>query len=70
MPKTKKEKLDMRRFKKVYMLIFDGRKELYDEFLKYYKEAVAAGSTIPEDVAMIRFRERWTEADDGMWVEA
>lgn len=57
-----------KQFRKFYMLLFNNRKELYDEFLKLYNEAVAAGSTIPEDIAMIKFRDRWMEGDDGEWL--
>jgi len=38
--KTKREKLNKQRFKKMYMQIFNNRKELYDEFMKYYPEMI------------------------------
>lgn len=57
-----------KQFRKIYMQVFDNRKELYDEFLKLYNQAVKDGSTMPEDIAMIKFRDRWTEGDDGSWV--
>lgn len=57
-----------KQFRKFYMLVFNNRKELYDEFLKLYNEAVEAGSTMPEDIAMIKFRDRWMEGEDGEWL--
>lgn len=59
-PRSKSEK-------KFYMKVF-VKKELYDEFLKYYDQAVADGSASPEDKAMVIFRDRYEETEDG-WIE-
>lgn len=57
-----------KRAKSLYMKIFFGDKDLYDEFLQLYDAAVADGSVSPEDVAMIHFRDKYQETDDG-WTE-
>lgn len=50
------------------MKIFFGDKELYKEFLELYDAAVDDESVYPEGAAMIQFRERYEEVDDG-WTE-
>lgn len=57
-----------KRAKRLYMKIFFGNVDLYNEFLGYYDVAVEEGSASPEDKAMIVFREKWIETDEG-WQE-
>ena len=59
---------DPRKLRKYYMKVFHKNVELYNEFLSLYDEAQKEGSAIPEQLAMIRFRERYVEGDEG-WVE-
>ena len=59
---------DPRKLRKYYMKVFFKNVDLYNEFLALYDQAVKEGSTIPEEVAMIRFREIWIEGDEG-WIE-
>ena len=59
---------EIKKLKKYYMKIFDRNNILWKEFLKLYNEAVAEGSEIPAEVAMIRFREKYIETDMG-WEE-
>ena len=58
-----------RKVKRFYIKhVFFGNEELYKEFLKHYDEAVADGSTSAEDMAMIRFRDKYEETDEG-WIK-
>jgi len=57
-----------RELRKYYMKLFQKNVEQYNEFLGLYDEAVKEGSAIPEQLAMIRFRERYVEGDEG-WIE-
>jgi len=54
-----------KRAKRLYMKIFFGDKELYKEFLEYYDLAVEDGSQEPEEKAMITFREKYEDTEDG-----
>jgi len=56
-----------RKLKKYYMKVFYGNEAIYKEFLKFYDQAVEEGSSIPEDVAWVRFREQYIDTDEG-WV--
>ena len=56
---------DPRREKKFLMKIFGGDRDVYKDFLKFYDEAVAEGSMIPDELAFIRFREVYQETDTG-----
>jgi len=59
-----------KRAKKLYMKIFFGDEDLYNEFLQLYDAAVADGSASPEDAAMIHFRDKYVEIDEKPgWVE-
>jgi len=55
------------RAKKYYMKLFRGDKDLYKEFLSLYDRAVEKGSAYPRQLAMIWFREKYTEIS-GRWV--
>jgi len=57
-----------RKAKRLYMKIFFGDKELYKEFLELYDNAVSNDSVDPESAAMVHFRDRYLDTDDG-WVE-
>ena len=59
---------DPRTNKKYYMKVLNKDLELFKVFLSLYDEAVKEGSQIPEDVAWIRFRERYVNTDEG-WKE-
>jgi len=54
-----------KRARKLYMKIFFGDKDLYNDFLAYYDEAVERDSAEPEASAMIMFREKYEEIEDG-----
>jgi len=54
-----------RRAKRLYMKVFGDDAELYKRFLELYDEAVADGSTEPEDKAMIMFRDEHEETEEG-----
>ena len=56
---------DPRKEKKFLMKIFGGDRDVYKDFLKFYDEAVAEGSMIPDELAFIRFREVYQETDTG-----
>ena len=56
--------------KKFYMKVFFNNKDLYDEFLELFDAAVEDGSTKPEDIAMIHFRDKYVEIDEKPgWIE-
>jgi len=59
-----------KRTKSLYMKVFFGDKDLYNEFLELYDAAVDDGSVNPEGVAMIHFRDKYVEIDEKPgWVE-
>jgi len=58
-----------RKIKRFYIKhVFFGDEKLYKEFLKYYDEAIVDGSSSPEDVAMIKFRDKYEDTSEG-WIE-
>ena len=56
---------DPRKEKKFLLRVFGGDREVYKDFLKFYDEAVAEGSIIPQEIAWIRFREVYQETETG-----
>jgi len=58
-----------RELKKFYMKVFEKNEDLYKEFLRLYDEAIKEGSSIPTDLAWIRFKEKYREDDEEGWVE-
>lgn len=56
---------DPRKEKKFLLKVFGGDREVYKDFLKFYDEAVAEGSVIPQELAWIRFREVYQEMEKG-----
>lgn len=53
-----------RKLRKYYMKMFFKNIDLYNEFLALYDEAVKEQSTIPEEVAWIRFRDKYIEGEE------
>jgi len=53
--------------KKFYLKVF-GSQELYDVFLELFNKAVEDGSASPKEKAMILFRDKYEETEDG-WRE-
>ena len=51
--------------RRVFMKAFGQNQQLLDFYIKLYDEAVAAGSTIPDVVAWIKFREVYIETPGG-----
>ena len=49
------------------MKVFFKNVDLYNEFLTLYDEAVKEQSTMPEETAWIRLREKYIEGDEE-WV--
>jgi len=53
--------------KKFYLKVF-GSQKLYDVFVKLFHQAVADRSASPKEKAMILFRDKYEETEDG-WRE-
>lgn len=53
--------------KKFYLKVF-GSQKLYGVFLELFYQAIEDGSASPKEKAMILFRDRYEEAEDG-WRE-
>jgi len=53
--------------KEVLKGVFLGNKEAYEDYLRFWDEAVAEGATYTYVVAMIKFREHWTTDSEGKW---
>lgn len=58
-----------REVKKVYMKLFDKKKELFNEFCGYYDKFKKENSGIPVDRAWIEFRRHYTEDENGEWIK-
>lgn len=59
---------DPKRRRKLLKQVFDGNEALFAEYLGHFKAAVAEGSVIPHERAMIMFRRGWQKAG-GRWVK-
>ena len=67
--KRPEEYSDPRKFKKTWLRgVFLGDKEAYEDFLRFWDEAVQNGAVYTYVVAMIEFRKHWTKDSSGHWV--
>jgi len=60
---------DPRTWKKYYVrFIFRGDKDAYEDFVRYYDEAVKNGNVYAVDMAWIEFNKVWYVDEEGNWV--
>ncbi len=60
---------DPRHWKKVYLRhIFRGNKEAYEDFVKYYDDAIKNGNIQAVDMAWIEFNKVWYVDEDGEYI--
>ena len=59
--------MDPKKARSLYLQLFGGNEDLWNEWFGYYNEAVANNSAIPIDIAWIKFKERWMCVPNGGW---
>jgi len=58
--------IDPRNARKIYLRVLKTQ-ENFEEWLKHYDQAVESGSDIPEEIAWIEFKRRFTPLISGGW---
>ena len=58
--------IDPRNARKIYLRVLKTQ-ENFEAWLEYFDRAIQAGSAIPEEIAWIEFKKRFTPLIDGGW---
>lgn len=67
--KRPEEISDPRKFKKTWLKgVFLGDKEAYEDFLKFWDEAIIKGAVYTYMIAMLEFRKYWIKDSSGHWM--